>query len=203
MRASRKRVVPACGRDLDDIQGLLYARDVLLAPGTALKHLLRPVEFVPEQINLAQLMRHFRQRRAHFAIVVDEYGGTAGLVTNEDAVEWIVGDLPDEETADPRSQISNLKSRPATEQLDENTYRLSGDLGVREWADRFGVGEIDRQIDTLGGLILSRLGRLPHAGDTIRIRNLTLTVDAVDRRRIERVILHRDADDDSTTRARP
>jgi CBS domain containing-hemolysin-like protein len=193
MRASRKRVYPACGRDLDDIQGLLYARDVLLAPGTALKHLLRPVEFVPEQINLAQLMRHFRQRRAHFAIVVDEYGGTAGLVTNEDAVEWIVGDLPDEETA---------PCTPATERLDENTYRLSGDLSVREWADRFGVGEIDRQIDTLGGLILSRLGRLPHPGDTIRIRNLTLTVEAVDRRRIERVILRRGADDASTTRAR-
>jgi CBS domain containing-hemolysin-like protein len=193
MQASRKRVVPACGRDLDDIQGLLYARDVLLAPGTALKHLLRPVEFVPEQINLAQLMRHFRERRAHFAIVVDEYGGTAGLVTNEDAVEWIVGDLPDEETA---------PFTPATEQLDENTYRLSGDLSVREWADRFGVGEIDRQIDTLGGLILSRLGRLPHAGDTIRIRNLTLMVEAVDRRRIERVILRRGADDASTMRAR-
>lgn len=193
MRASRKRVYPACGRDLDDIQGLLFARDVLLAPGTALKHLLRPVEFVPEQINLAQLMRHFRQRRAHFAIVVDEYGGTAGLVTNEDAVEWIVGDLPDEETA---------SDTPATERLDENSYRLSGDLSVREWADRFGVGEIDRQIDTLGGLILSRLGRLPHAGDTIRIRNLTLMVEAVDRRRIERVILRRDADDASTTRAR-
>lgn len=193
MRASRKRVVPACGRDLDDIQGLLYARDVLLAPGTALKHLLRPVEFVPEQINLAQLMRHFRQRRAHFAIVVDEYGGTAGLVTNEDAVEWIVGDLPDEETA---------PFAPTTERLDENTYRLSGDLSVREWADRFGVGEIDRQIDTLGGLILSRLGRLPHAGDTIKIRNLTLTVEAVDRRRIERVILRRGADDASTTRVR-
>jgi len=186
IRATRKRIYPVCGRDLDDIQGLLHARDVLLSPNSPLKHLLRPVEFVPEQINLAQLMRYFRERRAHFAIVVDEYGGTAGLVTNEDAVEWIVGDLPDEESA---SEV------PATERLDDDTYRLSGDLSVREWADRFGVGEIDQQIDTVGGLILSRLGRLPHVADTIQIRNLTLTVDAVDRRRIKRVILRRTPED--------
>jgi len=194
VRESRKRIFPACGRNLDDIQGLLHARDVLLSPGAGLKNLVRPVEFVPEQINLAQLMRHFRERRTHFAIVVDEYGGTAGLVTNDDAVEWIVGDLPDEETA------SEL---PATERIDEDTYRLSGDLSVREWADRFGVGEIDRQIDTLGGLILSRLGRMPHVGDAVRIRNLTLTVEAMDRRRIERVILRRGADEVATTGANP
>lgn len=181
-KASKKRVFPACGKDLDDVRGLLHARDVLLSPDTPWRNLLRPVQFVPEQINLSQLMRHFREQRSHFAIVVDEYGGTAGLVTSEDAVEWIVGDLPDEDAA---------LHAPTSERVDENTYLLAGDLNVREWADRFGVQEIDAEIDTLGGLILSRLGRLPQVGDRIKLRNLTLTVDKMNRRRIERVRLHR------------
>ncbi len=183
VRRTRKRIFPACGRDLDDIQGLLHARDVLLSPGAALRPMLRPVQFVPEQINVARLMRHFHQHHSHFAIVVDEYGGTAGLVTNEDAVEWIVGDLPDEDAG---------TAMPPTERVDDNTYHLSGDLGVREWAERFGVGEIDRGIDTIGGLILARLGRMPQVGDAIRIRNLTLSVESLDHRRIERVLLRRD-----------
>ena len=147
-----------------------------------MRSLLRPADFIPEQANLAQLMRHFREEQSHFAIVVDEYGGTAGLVTNEDAVEWIVGELPRSEQ--PRTATS--------ERIDDNTYRLSGDLSVRVWAERFAVGEIDRHIDTVGGLILSKLGRLPRVGDSVRIRNLTLTVEAVRRRRIEEVLLVRD-----------
>ena len=181
--ATKKRIFPACGKDLDDVRGLLHARDVLLAPHTPWRSLLRPVQFVPEQINISQLMRHFRENRSHFAIVVDEYGGTAGLVTSEDAVEWIVGDLPDEDAA--------LRA-PPTERVDENTYLVAGDLSVREWADRFGVQEIDSQIDTVGGLILARLGRLPQVGDRIKLRNLSLTVESMNRRRIGRVRLHRD-----------
>ncbi len=181
--AAKKRIFPACGKDLDDIRGVLHARDVLLSPHTPWRSLLRLVHFVPEQINLSQLMRHFRENRSHFAIVVDEYGGTAGLVTSEDAVEWIVGDLPDEDAA---------TRTPPMERIDENTYLVAGDLSIREWADRFGVQEIDGQIDTVGGLILSRLGRLPHVGDKIKLRNLTLTVENMKRRRVERVRLERD-----------
>ncbi len=183
VQASKKRVFPACGKDLDDIRGLLHARDVLLSPHAPWRSLVRTVQCVPEQINLSQLMRHFRQNRSHFAIVVDEYGGTAGLVTSEDAVEWIVGDLPDEDAA---------MRAPPTERIDDNTYLIAGDLSVREWADRFGVQEIDGQIDTVGGLILARLGRMPQVGDRIKLRNLTLTVENMNRRRIERVRLHRD-----------
>jgi CBS domain containing-hemolysin-like protein len=183
VQASKKRVFPSCGKDLDDVRGLLKARDVLLSPHTPWWSLVRPVQFVPEQINISQLMRHFREGRSHIAIVVDEYGGTAGLVTSEDAVEWIVGDLPDED--------AGLRA-PPTERLDDNTYLVAGDLSVREWTDRFGVQEIDAHIDTVGGLILARLGRLPLVGDRITLRNLTLTVEIVRGRRIERVRLHRD-----------
>ena len=183
VRASRKRTLPVCGRDLDDIKGVIHARDVLLHTRTPITELVRPADFVPEQANLAQLVRHFRGGKRHFAIVVDEYGGTAGLVTNEDAVEWIVGELPKSQTPRPAA---------STERLDESTYRLSGDLSVREWGERFGVGEIDRHVNTVGGLILSKLGRIARRGDQVHIRNLTLTVESVKRRRIESVLLRRD-----------
>ncbi|MEK7732373.1 MAG: hemolysin family protein, partial [Planctomycetota bacterium] len=139
VKQSHRRIFPVCGRDLDDIRGLLFARDALLTTGAAIHSLVRPVRFVPEQINLAQLARHFHDERSHFAIVVDEYGGTAGLVTVDDVVEWIVGGLPDSEA--PRTA-------PVTERIDDNTYRLAGDLSVRDWAERFAVDEIDRHIDT-------------------------------------------------------
>lgn len=180
---SGMRRLPVRGRDLDDIRGVLYARDVYLHPNTAVKGLVRRVHYVPEQLNLMQLLRNFREAKIHLAVVVDEYGGTAGLVTSEDVVEWVVGGLPDAEAGRPAAP---------TEQIDENTYRLWGNLSVRVWADRFGVGEIDRRVDTVGGLILSKLGRLPRTGDSIRLRNLTLTVESMQRRRIERVLLHRD-----------
>lgn len=182
VKQSRRRVFPVCGRDLDDIRGLLFAREALLTPGVAIHSLVQPVRFVPEQINLAQLVRHFHDQRSHFAIVVDEYGGTAGLVTVDDVVEWIVGGLPDSEA--PRAA-------PVTERIDDDTYRLPGDLSVRDWAERFAVDEIDRHIETIGGLILSKLGRLPRAGDSVHIRNLTLTVEVMHKRRIERVLLRR------------
>lgn len=181
---SGRRHLPVCGRDLDDIRGVIHARDLYLNPGAGVKSGVRRVRFVPEQANLMQLLRHFRAEKAPLAIVVDEYGGTAGLVTVGDVIEWIVGELPD---AESRSQ------RTTSERIDENTYRLSGDLSVRVWADRFAVREIDRQVDTLGGLILAKLGRLPCTGDAVRIRNLTLTVESMQRRRIERVLLHRDS----------
>jgi CBS domain containing-hemolysin-like protein len=155
--------------------------------------LVRRAHFVPEQANLIQLLRYFRTEGMGMVIVVDEYGGTAGLVTLEDVVEWVVGDLPDTD-----------RQRPAvpTERIDESTYRLSGDLSVRLWADRFGGGEIDRHIDTVAGLILAKLGRLPRTGDSVRIRNLTLTVEAMQRRRIERVLLQCTANDVNDPEAR-
>ena len=170
------------GRDLDDIRGVLYARDVYLDPTVSIKTLARRVHFVPERVNLMQLLNHFREANIHLAVVVDEFGGTSGLVTIEDVVEWIVGELPDTEA--PRSNT------PFT-RIDQNTYQLSGDLSVRVWADRFGVTEIDRRVDTVGGLILAGLGRLPRVGDVVQLRNLTLTVDSMQGRRIDRVRLHR------------
>ena len=184
LRSSRPGRLPVCGRDLDDIRGVLYARDFYLFPDQPIRSLVRRVHFVPEQVDLMRLLRHFRTEKLHMAVVVDEFGGTTGLVTIEDIVGWIVGDLPDADT--PRTEA-------ATERIDDNTYRVPGDLSARVWAERFGAGEVDRHIDTVGGLILARLGRVPKEGDSVRIRNLTLTVEVMRHRRIDRIILRHDA----------
>lgn len=181
---SRRRRLPVYGRSLDDVRGVLYARDLYLNPTRSVSSLVRRVHFIPEQVKLTQLLRHFRTERIQMAIVVDEHGGTAGLVTAEDVAEWIVGDLPDAESPRPTA---------TTEQIDRDSYRIWGDLSVRVWADRFGVGEIDRRIDTVAGLILSKLGRLPQVGDVVHLRNLSLTVESLSGRRIERVLLRLDA----------
>jgi putative hemolysin len=179
---SGKTKLPVCGRDLDDVKGLLYARDYYLGPDLPLSRLLRRVDFVPEQADLIQLIHYFRQRHSQLAVVVDEYGGVAGLVSLEDVLEEIVGDLPGSDHGDV----------PPAERLDENTYRLSGRISVREWSGLFEVPASHIQVDTLSGLVAARLGRLPHVGDTVRTGNLTLTVESMRRRRIDRLILRRE-----------
>jgi putative hemolysin len=182
-RNAGKRRLPVYGRDLDDIKGMIDRRELLLKPDAPIKSLIRPVHYVPEQTRLVQLIRHFRDQGIGWAIVVDEYGGTTGLVSIVDVLSRLVGQLGEEEAPEPEQ---------VTEQVDDNTYLLPGNLSVRVWADRFGVARINRRIDTLGGLIVARLGRFPSKGDSIRILNLTLTVDSVRHRRVERVLLRRD-----------
>jgi CBS domain containing-hemolysin-like protein len=127
-------------------------------------------------------MYHFRNENIQFAMVVDEYGGTAGCVSADDVIEWIAGDVPDE-----RDQPLAL----LTEKLGDDCYRVSGNLCARLWAERFAVRQVDRHIDTVGGLVVAKLGRVPRAGDSVRIRNLELTVESVSKRRIERILVRR------------
>lgn len=188
IEATRKRLLPVCGRDLDDVRGILPTRQAFLYPAAKITSLIQPAEFVPEQANLAHVMQHFRTARSHLAIVVDEYGGTAGIVTNDNLVARIVGDLP---------MTDDARKRSSTERIDDNHYLVDGNLSVRTWAERFAVGEIDDHIDTVGGLILSKLGRVPHVGDEVRVRNLTLTVESMSRRRIQQVLIKRNPQHDS------
>ncbi len=177
--------LPVYGRDLDDVLGLVYARELYLDDGESLSDLIRPVHYVPEQINLVQLIEHFRFTRSQLAIVVDEYGGMAGLVALKDVLELIVGDLGG--TSEPDA--------PAVEVIDANTYRLAGDLSVRDWAGRFAAGGDNSRhdsVDTVAGLVLTELGRLPREGEKVRIQNLTLTVERLAGRRIDRILLHRE-----------
>ncbi len=173
-----------CGRDQDDIRGVLDARHFYLHPQKEWAKLVAPVKFVPEQANLLQVLRQLRGVPARLAVVVDEFGGTAGLVTLRGVTRWIVGHAP---------ETSGQSDKSVTERIDENTYRLSADLSARVWADRFGVQEIDRNISTVGGLVLSRLGRVPRSGDRVRVRNLTLTVESMRGRRIHELLVSRDS----------
>ena len=183
-RETGRRRLPVRTHDLDHIVGWLLVRDLILNPGMDIAKLIRPTYYVPEHVDLVQLLRCFRTEGVHVAIVVDEYGGTTGLVSMQDLLQRIVGDLREYEAVSPASRV---------EVIDENTYRLPGSLSADLWADRFDVGEIDRGINTIGGLIWARLGRLPVKGDRVRIRNLTLAVDSMDNRRIRTVILHRES----------
>jgi len=179
----KARYLIICDRDLDDIRGVLDARRFYLEPERKWRSLTGPATFVPEQINLVQLLRALRAAPSQPAVVVDEYGGTTGLVAMRDVVRWLVGG---------QGEDSQEPDAATAERIDENTYRLAGDLSARVWADRFGVKGIDRNIDTLGGLILARLGHVPRRGERVRIRNLTLTVEAVRKRRIQRVLVCRE-----------
>lgn len=180
-RETHRRFLPVCGHDLDDLRGVVRGRDVFLSKAGSIAKLVQPASYVPEQATLIHLLRHFREHSVHLAIVVDEYGGTAGLVSQRDVLSHIVGEM--REVGDEQEAV------PV--QLDANTYRVPGNLSVREWADRFGVREIAPGIDTLGGLILSRLGRMPHEGDTVAIANLILRVDEIQNRRVVTVTIRR------------
>jgi putative hemolysin len=178
IRASGKKRIPVFGRDLDDILGLIRAVDLHLDRDRPLHELLKPVHFVPEQADLLQLVREFRRTGTHLAIVVDEYGGTAGLVSLEDVMEWIVGDIADADEPPPG---------PVAEVIDARTYRLSGDISVRSLAEYFGVSPAAARVETLGGFMLWHMGRLPRPGDVVHTANLKLTVESVAARRVEHV----------------
>lgn len=179
-RETGLKKVPAYGRNLDDIRGVLHARDIHLNPGRPIRELLRPPRYVPENINLLQLIRHFRSTRTKFALVVDEFGGISGLVALEDVLEEIVGELGAADRAIPDAPI---------ERIDERTFRVPGGLNVHPWRSLLGIAGSLPGVDTIGGVVLAQLGRLPRVGDRIQLGNLSITVDRLDGRRIDSVVL--------------
>ncbi|NOX57563.1 MAG: HlyC/CorC family transporter [Planctomycetes bacterium] len=178
--------VPVYGTNIDDIRGLLYARDLYLRPSESIEDLLKPLHFVPEMINLAQLTENFISRKTPLLIVVDEVGGVSGLVALKDLFRKIVGEF-DHAGGDTTTQ--------AVETLDERTHRISGSLGVGPWKDAFVTARNLANVDTMGGLVLSLLGRLPKEGDAVRIGNIKLTVEKLNGRRIEQIIVHAEVED--------
>jgi CBS domain containing-hemolysin-like protein len=179
LRAHHLKKIPLYGRDLDDIRGLLYARDLYLQPNAPPASLIRPVMYVPDLINLLQLIRLLREKRTQVALAVDEFGGISGLVALEDVLEHIVGDL----------EVGDAEEEPPIERLDERSYVLSGALGLRDWRPTLGLGDRFEEVETIGGLMLAALGRAPRIGDTVQFGNIRLRVERLRGRRIERVRL--------------
>lgn len=174
--------VPVYRQTVDNIVGLLYAKDLLRVwregrEVASLEPLLREAYFVPEAKKVDELLAEMQAQRIHMAIVVDEYGGVAGLVTLEDIVEEIVGEIQDE--------YDQAEAQPYR-QVGENEYLFQGRIDLDEFAAVLGL-DLDtenEEADTLGGLIYTRIGKVPEGGETVRLGNVELIVEQVEGRRI-------------------
>jgi CBS domain containing-hemolysin-like protein len=178
--------IPVYRKDLDNIVGIVFVKDlVALPPGAEppLTTLMRAAYMVPESKRVSELLKEMQRRQLQMAIVVDEYGGTAGLVTVEDLLEEIVGEIRDE---------YDVESETVVEESD-GAFVFSGKVSVDEVMDRLGV-EIEREgFETLGGYLLSHLGRMPYVGETFEVDDLAAEVLEVERRRITKVRIRRRA----------
>ena len=171
---------PVIGENKDDIVGILLAKELLLyyrnPDSFDLRETLRPVVFVPESKRLNVLLRDFRANRNHIAIVVDEYGGVSGLVTIEDVLEQIVGDIEDEYDFDENEDniIAEANGR----------HRVKAQTEIGDFNAHFGTDFADDEFDTVGGLVLQAFGRLPKRGETANIGDYRFRVIRADSRRI-------------------
>ncbi len=185
MEAGHSRI-PVYRDTIDNVMGLLYAKDVLpyLRNGQVdvpLIEILREAYFIPETKNASDLLLDLQQRRVHIAIVVDEYGGMAGLVTIEDLLEEIVGEIQDEYDSE----------EPFIEFVDENEYLLDGRVDLDDLNRLMDIEIPTGESDTLGGFIFSSLGRVPSVGNRVTFDNLDFTVESVAGRRIQKVRVQR------------
>ena len=182
--------IPVFEGSIDEIIGIVYAKDLLpflkaSAPEPPpLRSLLRPPVFVPESMTVDDLLHELQRRKVHIAIVLDEYGGTAGLVTIEDLIEEIVGEIQDEYD----------EEEPMIERLSEDEARVDGRAAVDDLAELFDTQvplEDEDEYDTVGGLIYHRIGGVPRPGDQVALDGLTLTVEKTDGRRVSKVLVVR------------
>jgi CBS domain containing-hemolysin-like protein len=175
---------PVYRENIDQIVGLLPVRTCLLdPPGSdveSLQPLLTPAHYVPETARLDQLLNRFRETHTQLAIVVDEYGGTAGVVAAEDVVEELVGDIASDE------QRGGLQPPKL---LGPGRWRVDGASGIHDWAEAFGTRLVSPQVATLGGFIVARLGRAPQVGDRVELGNVRLQVEQIDRARVLSIIV--------------
>ena len=186
--------LPVWEQSVDQVVGILYAKDLLRflkeasADPPPIRALLRTPLFVPESITIDDLLRQLQRRKVHLAIVLDEYGGTAGLVTIEDLLEEIVGEIQDEYDVE----------EPMVVRLDDDRARIDGRASVDELGELWDDLDVDalledrEEYDTLGGLLFHRIGGVPKPGDQVRVGVLTLTVETTDGRRAGKVLALRE-----------
>ncbi len=173
---------PVMDEDREKVVGILLAKDLLrITAGNGgaefdIKEFMRPPVFVPESKRLDVLLREMRRSRVHMAIVADEYGGIAGLVTIEDVLEQIVGDIDDEHDID---EDANIRKEG------ERQYIVRGQTPIDEFNEYFQTELSDDEFDTLAGLVMKQLGRLPRRGETLQLADCDLKVLRFDRRRID------------------
>lgn len=177
---------PVMDGDKDHIIGILLAKDLLRCHAGAefdVRDMLRPAVFVPESKRLNVLLRDFRSNRNHIALVADEYGGISGMVTIEDVLEQIVGDIEDEYDfdEDEGNIIADGKGR----------YRIKADTEIADFNQALSVAFSDEECDTVGGLVLKAAGQLPKRGDQVELGELVFTVLRADSRRLYSLLVER------------
>jgi CBS domain containing-hemolysin-like protein len=178
--------IPVFDGTIDNIVGLVYAKDLLRYWGmdesaVLLKNILRPAYFIPETKNLEELLHEFKKQRIHLAVVVDEYGGTSGLVTIEDLLEQIVGDIQDE---------YDLEEEWLVEEADGSVV-VDARLPIEDLEEHFGIEIAREKFDTVGGLIFHLTGRIPAASEEVESGTIRLTVLEADLRKISKVRITR------------
>ncbi len=181
--------IPVYEDDLDNVIGLVYAKDVLKALHQGkgempLAEIVRPAHFVPEQKKIADMLREMQGQKFHIAMVTDEYGSVSGLVTLEDLLEELVGEITDEYD----------REEPEIVEVAEGVYRVDGKVGIDEVNELFDVELPDEEWDTVGGLMLGLLGSIPAEGDEVGFQNLTFKAERVQGRRIAKVLVTRQSE---------
>ena len=188
VRSSEHARLPVYDADLDHIEGVLYAKDLLAAviaggpPPGGWRALVRPAVFIPGTKTIDDQLRDFRASQTHMAIVVDEYGGTAGLVTIENILEELVGDIRDEYDAEERKDV---------EQEDGRRYWVDGRVTLDELSALLGHDFPSDDVSTVGGYVYHRLGRVPRAGESFTVEPFRVVVERVTGRRVRRVYFER------------
>jgi hemolysin (HlyC) family protein len=173
---------PVIDKDRDDIIGILLAKDLLRHYAEAdadIRGMLRPAVFIPESKRLNVLLKEFRSNRNHIAIVVNEYGGVAGLVTIEDVLEQIVGDIEDEYDFDETEDNIIRES--------DGVFRVKASTEIDDFNEALGTHFSDGEFDTVGGLIVSRFGHLPKRGESVKFDGFQFSVLRADSRRLHAV----------------
>lgn len=175
---------PVYEENLDHISGIIHVKDLY---GLSLKHeefslekVLRPVLLVPETITMDNLVREFKKRQSQMAIIIDEFGGTSGLITLEDVLEEIFGEVQDEFDEDEEADIK---------EIGEDKYLANAMMRLDEIDEFFNVEIIDEDVDTIGGLVVKELGRIAEIGDVVTIKNLEFNVKEIDGARITKLII--------------
>jgi putative hemolysin len=179
--------IPVYDGNIDNIKGILYIKDLLPHLGKTARFrwqsLIRPPYYVPENKKIDDLLREFQSNKIHMAIVVDEYGGTGGIITLEDIIEEIVGDIMDE---------SDQEDEVIYQKIDENNYIFDARVSLKDFFKITGIAEdsfddIKGDADTLAGIILEKKGEIPAVKSKIHLKDITFTIEAADKRRIKQI----------------